>query len=205
MGNYIAKWNGASWSTLGGNYFESGMSDPVRALAVYNGDLFAGGSFRYAFGNDFPATVSANFIAKWDGSTWSPLESAGQNGVSAEVWALTVHKADLVVGGRFFRAGGEISLLWARWGPVGPFVSADLNLDCHVDADDLELVQGCITGPASTYRPNGLPSGCQLIPDTAGYLAADLDRDADIDQDDFGLFQRCYSGPAAIADPDCAD
>lgn len=59
--NYIAKWDGTTWSTLG-----SGMNGFVTALAVAgNGDLYAGGNFTTAGG------VSANRVAKWDGSTWS--------------------------------------------------------------------------------------------------------------------------------------
>jgi hypothetical protein len=38
--NYIAKWNGSSWSALG-----SAMNDSVRALAVSGNDLYAGGNF----------------------------------------------------------------------------------------------------------------------------------------------------------------
>jgi len=41
--NYIAKWNGSTWSALG-----SGMNRAVDALAVSGSDLYAGGSFTTA-------------------------------------------------------------------------------------------------------------------------------------------------------------
>jgi hypothetical protein len=52
LANGIARWNGAAWQALGAGvsgYF-SHSSDPttVRALAVFNGELIAGGNFLYA-------------------------------------------------------------------------------------------------------------------------------------------------------------
>ena len=41
----------------------------VYALTVYNGNLIAGGYFTTAGG------TSANYIASWDGTAWSPLGS----------------------------------------------------------------------------------------------------------------------------------
>ena len=43
--NYIAKWNGSSWSALG-----TGMNDYVYALAVSGSHVYAGGSFETAGG-----------------------------------------------------------------------------------------------------------------------------------------------------------
>ena len=56
--NYIAAWDGSSWSALG-----SGMDDDVSALAVSGSTLYAGGHFTTAGG------VPANHIAAWDGSS----------------------------------------------------------------------------------------------------------------------------------------
>src|SRR5256885_11868144 len=62
--NYIAKWNGSSWSALG-----SGMNSNVYALAASGSDLYAGGYFTTAGGS------TANYIARWNGSSWSALGS----------------------------------------------------------------------------------------------------------------------------------
>src|SRR6185295_11528741 len=50
------------WSEVGG-----GMCDWVNASVVYNGELVVGGRFTCAGG------VSANYIAKWNGTSWSAL------------------------------------------------------------------------------------------------------------------------------------
>ncbi|NIO09566.1 MAG: hypothetical protein GTO40_16815, partial [Deltaproteobacteria bacterium] len=71
--NYIASWDGSSWSPLG-----SGVNRPVRALTVYDSKLIAGGKFTTAGG------VTANGIASWDGYSWSPLGS----GMNLTVYAL---------------------------------------------------------------------------------------------------------------------
>ena len=61
-----------------------GMNSAVAGLTVFDDGtgpaLYAGGGFTTAGG------VSANYIAKWNGSAWSPLGS----GMNSWVWALTV-------------------------------------------------------------------------------------------------------------------
>ncbi len=105
--NHIAKWNGSSWSALG-----SGISAPsayyggrVSALAVSGSDLYAGGGFTTAGGN------AATNIAKWNGSSWSPLGS----GVSGGVFALVVSGSDVYAGGMFTTAGGSGAGGIAKW------------------------------------------------------------------------------------------
>jgi hypothetical protein len=60
--NNIAKWNGTTWSALGG-----GADDYVWALAVSGNDLYAGGWFHMAGG------LPAVHIARWNGTNWSPV------------------------------------------------------------------------------------------------------------------------------------
>ena len=93
--DYIAAWDGSSWSALG-----SGTGSPGLALTVYDGKLIAGGDFKTAGG------VAAIDIAAWDGSSWSALGS----GVNELVFALTVYDGKLIAGGPFTTAGG--------WRPV---------------------------------------------------------------------------------------
>jgi hypothetical protein len=109
------------------------MNNPVNALATLpNGDLVAGGSFTTAGG------VSANRIARWNGTSWSALGSGLGSGVNDWVRALaTMPNGDLVAGGGFTTAGGVSANRIVRWngtswsalgsgitGVLGPFVGA---------------------------------------------------------------------------------
>ncbi len=98
----IARWDGTQWHALGagvGGAFGSG--DAIYTVAVYNGELYAGGAFTTAGGNP------ANRVARWDGSQWQPL--AGGVSVDAgffggiAVTALCVYDNQLFVGGSFLK------------------------------------------------------------------------------------------------------
>jgi hypothetical protein len=79
----------------------------VHALAVdEHGNVLAGGSFTVAGG------VSANYVAKWDGTNWSALGS----GMNAGVGALAVDgDGNVYAGGIFTTAGGVSANLVAKW------------------------------------------------------------------------------------------
>jgi hypothetical protein len=102
--NYIAKWNGSTWTNLG-----SGMvNNPiVYALAVSGGDLYAGGQFTTAGG------TQATNIAKWDGTTWTNLGSG--IGAGADVYALAVSGSNVYAGGYFTTADGSSANYIAKW------------------------------------------------------------------------------------------
>ena len=110
--NDIAKWNGTRWSALGSG-IDGGPFTNVSALAVFDDGsgpaLYTGGDFTTAGG------VAADYIAKWDGSTWSPLGSGMNNGI----FALTVFDdgrgPTLCAGGYFFTAGGNAAYNIATW------------------------------------------------------------------------------------------
>src|SRR5262245_36356876 len=103
--NFIAKWNGSSWSALG-----SGLNGTVSALAVSGNDLYVGGYFTRAI-NSGGSTVTVNRIAKWDGSTWSALGS----GMNYAVLALAASTNGLYAAGVFTVAGGATANQIARW------------------------------------------------------------------------------------------
>jgi hypothetical protein len=106
----IAKWNGTGWSALGGGLADNSGSGSVRALALCGSDLYAGGSFTWAT-NSGGLAVPANFIAKWDGSSWSALGSGlsgGELGYSS-VFALAVSGSALYAGGEFTIAGAKVA------------------------------------------------------------------------------------------------
>ncbi len=105
----IARWDGQSWSGVGGGLFFGGIPATVRAMTVFNDGtgeaLFVGGQFTTA------GALPVGRIARWDGARWSPLEdgvSGGPAGIPS-VDALTVFDdgggPSLFVGGSFTYAG----------------------------------------------------------------------------------------------------
>lgn len=103
--NYIAKWNGSEWASLG-----SGMNGQVMALVVSGDELYAGGRFTTAGG------IVANGIAKWNGSSWSPLGTGmGGFGSDTRVSALLALDGILYAGGYFQTAGGVSAKYIAKW------------------------------------------------------------------------------------------
>ncbi|MCX6926097.1 MAG: hypothetical protein NT154_23245, partial [Verrucomicrobia bacterium] len=112
IANNVAKWDGSAWSALG-----LGMNEIFYALAVSGNNLYAAGFFTYAT-NAGPTAVSANNIAKWDGSAWSALGS-GMTNSFAGVGALAVSGTDLYAGGYFATAGGVSARFVARWDGSG--------------------------------------------------------------------------------------
>lgn len=101
--NYIAKWNGSSWSAL-----SLGMNDNVFAMTVFDDGsgpaLFIGGAFTQA------GPITANRIAKWNGTAFSAV-GGGANNV---VYSLRVFDdgggGALYAGGLFSRVGAGSGL-----------------------------------------------------------------------------------------------
>ncbi len=101
-----------TWGTLGTSS-NNGLNGPVSVLAVYNNELYVGGAFTFALtptGN-----ISANRIARWNGTSWNTLGSGSSNGVNNDVNALAVYNGELYVGGFFTLAGGSSASRIARW------------------------------------------------------------------------------------------
>ncbi len=101
--NNIARWGGTAWSLLGG--FIPGTNATVWDLEVFDDGsgsaLYAAGNFTMAGG------APANYVARWDGTAWSPVGAGLGNGVRA----LAVF--DDGTGPALF-AGGELGVL-AKW------------------------------------------------------------------------------------------
>jgi hypothetical protein len=106
--NNIARWNGVSWSPVGG-----GTTADVLSFAVFDDGggpaLYAGGNFSNAGG------VLVKSIAKWNGSSWSALGT----GMTQNVRALTVFDDGsgpaLYAGGAFTMAGGVTVDFVGKW------------------------------------------------------------------------------------------
>ncbi len=126
LANNIARWDGTTWTSVGGSGFETmgqygGRPDPdtqVHELCVFddgtNGPkLVATGFFDTVDGSPM------SFIAAWDGSAWAPLD-AGLNyeGRALAAWDDGTGEA-LYVAGSFSLAGGSVPGPLARWDGQG--------------------------------------------------------------------------------------
>lgn len=87
----VARWDGTAWHPLG-----TGFNGPVVALAVYNGELYAGGIFSGP-GEGAPAALLR--LARWTGTAWVAVGGGITDGDG--VFALAVHGGQLIVGGSF--------------------------------------------------------------------------------------------------------
>jgi hypothetical protein len=128
--NHVAKWDGSTWSALGtgGNV---GANEGVYALAKDgSGNLYVGGGFTKVGGT----SVSASYIARYSGTTWSALPggaiSGAHGGQGPYVMSLAWDGAYLYACGVFTTAGtggtGRTNI--ARWnGTVWSAMGAGLG------------------------------------------------------------------------------
>jgi len=112
----IARWDGTEWSDVGGGV-DGAQFYEVLAMEIFDdGDgpaLCVGGKFTSAGGE------AAMRIARWDGSTWTPLGAGVTGGSHPSVLALRAFDDGtgpaLFVGGSFTTAGGVAASNVARW------------------------------------------------------------------------------------------
>lgn len=143
----IAAWNGTGWSAFGPGLDVSIGVASVNALAIYNGELYAGGTFTQA------GTSPVNYIAKWDGSNWQPLTS-GTNGA---VKALCVYNNELYVGGTFTDAGGVTVSNIAKWnGTTWSDVGGGMNYTGAISVSALQVYGGEIFAGGSFDHAGGV-------------------------------------------------
>jgi hypothetical protein len=133
--DYVAHWNGSAWKALGSNGHGNGaLTDSVASLVLWGGNLYVGGFFA----NCGP---SADWLARWNGTSWADVgfnEYCG--GQQHVVLALAVMGDTLFAGGSFDGAGGTpLANDIAGYGPLptyqpdasirrasGPFVGNDI-------------------------------------------------------------------------------
>ncbi|GEM_PF-3038495 len=109
----IARWDGRTWTDVGGGLTKNGRNGVGLSLTVWDDGtgpaLFVAGDFDHA-GN-----VPASKVAKWDGAQWSALDS----GIDSIVRSLATFDdgrgESLYAGGRFTSAGGHAAECVARW------------------------------------------------------------------------------------------
>jgi hypothetical protein len=103
--NNIAAWDGTSWSVLGSGINATSLTEGIMDLAVYQGNLIAGGVFLDA------SVEEGDNIVSWDGSFWNHFNDGIQGtGVATGVTSLLLFNNNLIAGGSFNRAGTDVSV-----------------------------------------------------------------------------------------------
>jgi hypothetical protein len=140
-----------------------GYSNGVWSLATLpNGDLVAGGRFTAAGGG------SANHIARWDGTNWSPLGSGIGGGLQFKsvVTALkALPNADLVAGGSFTMAGDGVSAYLAQLTTTCPASTVSAGAGC-IGSGGLNVLTATSlpwTGSTFTSLATGMPSNALAL------------------------------------------
>lgn len=112
----IARWNGKRWAPLAGPDGKEGVDGPIMTATVYKDELIISGYFTQAGG------VPCNWIARWDGTNWSPVGKNGGLTPSdphlAATFSACVHLDDFYLGGLFEGVDGVAAHNIARWDGV---------------------------------------------------------------------------------------
>ncbi len=139
-GQNLARWDGTAWQSVGGGLIDQFSN----ILAVYNGDLIAGGYFNSAGGVEGTAK-----LARWDGTAWHSMGAQSESFLNS-VWDLQVWNGELYVAGNYLDLAGNPELDHiAKWdgttysgvgGTIGgavPLIVLDLQLADVGDGEKL--------------------------------------------------------------------
>ena len=156
--NRIAKWNGTSWSDVGGGVvgFYGNSDGDVRALQVFDDGsgpaLYVGGNFTTTGAGPIAG------VARWDGANWSQLGGGleGSGPSLSVIDSMTVFDdgtgAALYVGGSFRFAGNPAVVELAKW-----------------DGSAWTAISGNPLGPIYALQPFDDNSGGGPVLEVGGY------------------------------------
>ena len=161
----IAEWDGTNWSALGNSGLLHGsLNGAVDAIAINGSNVYVGGSFTDAE-NSGVAVPAADYVAKWDGSTWSALGSNGVPGdgsLNAGVSAIAISGTDVYVGGNFTSVNSNGTAIpeaayvarWdgANWSSLGNGGAGIPSLNSLVDAIAVNGSKVYVGGAFSNVR-----------------------------------------------------
>ncbi|MBX3733969.1 MAG: hypothetical protein KF791_15445 [Verrucomicrobiae bacterium] len=149
---FLARWDGAAWTTPGG-----APDATVLGLSVHDGRLYAGGYFQRIGG------LTVNRIASWDGTMWAPLASGvGTDSMQEYVAVVNASAAGVFAGGVFTNAGPVATRRIARfdgteWSPLGSGITAGpIGTDPFVYG--LAVEDGALQVGGAFAEAGGLPA-----------------------------------------------
>ncbi len=153
----LAAWDGTSWSS-----FTTPPDGAIWSFATWNNDLYVGGGFANIGG------VGASCIAKYDGTTFTPLATGITGDFAPNVFAMTVYDDGngpaLYAAGRFNNVDGQNIQLLAKWnGSTWSKVGTGITRNASTSDLSAITVFDDGNGPALyvggyDFRPTGKPT-----------------------------------------------
>lgn len=201
----VAFWDGSRWSSLTPGSPGGSTDGSVRSLAVYGGELYAGGQFAELNG------LVTNGLARFDGLSW---EAVAANDAPRNIRALAVFQGQLIVGGSFsavdgVAANGLASYDGVNWSAVSGVGQPDVTT-LAVFQNELYIGRACgsqaFAGQSHLYRWNGMDAPAAVVdPAQSDYF---VDRGVNslvADADELHVLTLCAgSGNASISSWDGA-
>ena len=104
---YVAKWNGSSWSELGGTN-TSTFNGKIKSITTdTSGNVYAAGEFYNSGNNNY-------YVYKWNGSSWSELGGIYGSSFRGQIYSITIDiKGNLYAVGSFTNGYGKPFV--AKW------------------------------------------------------------------------------------------
>ncbi|MBI5217360.1 MAG: T9SS type A sorting domain-containing protein, partial [Bacteroidia bacterium] len=146
---FLAKWNGATWDSVG-----TGVNGPVWNFQVINNDLYVMGTF------DTVGAIVAHGLAKWNGTQWSdvhsfPLLDPPNLNI---VRSIAFYNNELYVGGSFYN-GNDINSIakydGTNWVNVGNAMQGGMTgIGCMQVYQNELYVAGMFSQAAGNYGNN---------------------------------------------------
>ncbi|PWB73276.1 MAG: hypothetical protein C3F07_09920 [Anaerolineales bacterium] len=165
------------WSALGENNFGDGsINGAVQAIAINGTDVYAGGFFSPVL--DSGNTLTADYIAKWDGANWSALGSNGVDRGSLNNWvsAIAISGNDVYVGGAFENVKNNGTIIpeadyitkWdgTNWSALGSNGASNGSLNGSVGAIAISGDDIYVSGVFTDVNNN------RVVVNNADYIAA---------------------------------
>lgn len=97
---HFVKWNGNCWDSI------SKVQGSFQKFIIYNNDIYACGNFTNVGG------VSANYIAKYDGSNWNAMP--GDTAWNYNIYSIAFYNGELYAAGGFYNANTGMRGI-AKW------------------------------------------------------------------------------------------
>lgn len=156
--NGLARYNGNTWSAVGGGIVGRGV---INSMTVIASNLYVGGTFTNIGG------VPANRVACWNGSAWSALGS----GAPATILAAYAQGKDVYVGGSLRIAGGKPSYYIGRWNEQTNFNTPEWSHSAWTTNRQFSARLNAVAGVTNLIEAStNLMSWSPILTNTAGSL-----------------------------------